>query len=329
MPTTLHTLRQAAPAVTPEQFLRWNPGAWVQYFGEGSPRGPRTALSTRTFDPAQAERLQRAGCAVTFSLQAFGGSRTKAGLLCYRNLGVDVDLAAPPERPTLSDAEIDRRKDRYLRRVLLPFPLKPHWVIETRHGFHLVFRVQPQREPKLVARAMGLSRRLVDALHGDPLAALPTQLLRVPGTLHQKNRLQPFRCTLLRNLAPMIPPYPLDTVRVALDVWEVFAARSAPPSSADAAPPPARSPRWRAGLAGVPAGDRNVTAASLAGRILRWLPTELWETAGWGGLREWNARNTPPLPDRELRAVYTSITRREAARRQPPPSPPPPNSCSA
>jgi len=62
-------------------------------------------------------------------------------------------------------------------------------------------------------------------------------------------------------------------------------------------------------------GERNVTAASLAGKILGRLPEELWETAGWGGLKEWNSRNQAPLSERELRSVFESIARREAAKR--------------
>jgi hypothetical protein len=74
--------------------------------------------------------------------------------------------------------------------------------------------------------------------------------------------------------------------------------------------------RWVAGRAGVPEGQRNTTAASVIGIILCRLPVALWETAGWGGLKEWNGRNNVPLPERELRAVYDSIARREHAKRQ-------------
>ena len=90
----------------------------------------------------------------------------------------------PPVRLTMPTEVIDARKDAYLRYVILQFPLKPHWVIETRHGFHALFRVQPQREPKRVGEAEALSRRLVRVLRGDANATLLTQLLRVPGTWH-------------------------------------------------------------------------------------------------------------------------------------------------
>lgn len=309
----LTTLRQNAPRITARRFLSFNPGAHIQYFDDTPAKDPRKALAANAFDPVAARRKQRDRCAVCFSLQAFGDRRTKDDLLCFRNLGVDVDLVAPPARATLPAGAIDRRKEEYLRQVLGPFPLAAHWLIETRHGFHVVFRLQPQREPNAVAEAEALNRRLVAALRGDPNAALLTQLLRVPGTLHFKIPDQPFLCRLLLDHATEIPPYPFATVSTVLDRWE--ASHRSPRDRAPGAASSTDRPRWRDGLGGVPEGQRNVTAASLIGMILGRLPEDLWETAGWGGLKEWNRRNAIPLPESELRSVFESIARRERARR--------------
>jgi hypothetical protein len=311
MPPSLHSLRQAAPAVVPSQFLRWQPGSFIQYFDDTPAKDPAKALSARTFDPLVCARKQREHCAVCFSLQAFGESRTKGHLLCYRSLGVDVDLIPAPERDTAKTEAIDRRKDAYLQALLLRFPLRPHWLIETGRGFHVVIRVQPQREPEGVNAAEALGRRLVGALRGDRNATLLTQLLRVPGTYQFKDPAHPFLCRLLLDNAKTIPPFTLGTVRNALDVWERMhgVAPDAQTSAVSRMIVPAS--RWRSGLGGVPPGERNATAASLAGKILCRLPEELWETAAWGGLREWNRRNVIPLPERELRAVFESIARRE------------------
>jgi len=73
--------------------------------------------------------------------------------------------------------------------------------------------------------------------------------------------------------------------------------------------------KWEKGLEGVGQGERNETAASIAGRLLHDLDKGLWETSGWGGLKEWNARNTPPLPEKELRDIYESIAKREEKNR--------------
>jgi hypothetical protein len=152
-------------------------------------------------------------------------------------------------------------------------------------------------------------------LWGDRNAVLLTQLLRVPGTLQFKIPDQPFLCRLLLDNSAVIPPYPLARVEAALAAWDVM--REIPP-----VPPqhrvssPVEKPRWLDGLGGVGEGERNVTAASLAGKILGRLREELWETGGWGGLKEWNHRNRSPLPERELRAVFLSIARREVAKRR-------------
>ncbi len=312
MTSLLTRLRQNAPCITARQFLAAHPGSWIQYYDDTPAKNPAKALSARTFDPGLARRKQREMCAVAFSLQPFGESRTRNHLLCFRTLGVDVDLVPPPARQVLSPVAIDARKEAYLHRFLAPFPLKPHWVVETRHGFHLLFRVQPQREPKSVADAEAVNHHLVRALKGDPHALLPTQLLRVPGSLQFKVPSDPFLCRLLLDNSSVIPPYPLAVV---CDVLAVRGLTTPDVANASSAQQP-NIPRWRQGLAGVGEGQRNGTATSLTGKILGRLPEELWETAGWGGLKEWNGRNPVRLPERELRSVFESIARRESAKRQ-------------
>jgi hypothetical protein len=61
-----------------------------------------------------------------------------------------------------------------------------------------------------------------------------------------------------------------------------------------------------------PKGTRNCTAAQFAGKLLHDLSPELWESAGWISLIDWNLkRNIPPLPEQELRQVWESIKGRE------------------
>lgn len=63
----------------------------------------------------------------------------------------------------------------------------------------------------------------------------------------------------------------------------------------------------------VPEGSRNETAAAVAGKLLaRGVPVE----EGLAALREWNARNAPPLPDAEVVSVWTSILTRERKKRK-------------
>ncbi len=67
---------------------------------------------------------------------------------------------------------------------------------------------------------------------------------------------------------------------------------------------------WESGINGAPEGKRNETAASLCGKLLSSLPRELWDTAGWASLRDWNERNEKPLEEKELRTVFESIQKK-------------------
>lgn len=65
--------------------------------------------------------------------------------------------------------------------------------------------------------------------------------------------------------------------------------------------------KWLAGKNGVSEGSRNDSAASMAGKIISSTPPELLESVGWGNLKAWNDKNTPPLSEKELRNVWQSI----------------------
>lgn len=54
-------------------------------------------------------------------------------------------------------------------------------------------------------------------------------------------------------------------------------------------------------------GERNATAFRLAAWLQRDLALDA--SAAWSWLCQWNGRNTPPLPERELRACLTSARR--------------------
>lgn len=63
-------------------------------------------------------------------------------------------------------------------------------------------------------------------------------------------------------------------------------------------------------------GSRNATATKYIGRVLRQLTSDLWDTAGWASLRDWNATHAkPPLPENELEMIFSSIKEREYKQR--------------
>lgn len=67
-------------------------------------------------------------------------------------------------------------------------------------------------------------------------------------------------------------------------------------------------------LGGVAEGQRNESAAQVAGRILGRLEQKVWESIGWDELRAWNLKNIPPLPENELKGVFESIMGKELAK---------------
>lgn len=66
---------------------------------------------------------------------------------------------------------------------------------------------------------------------------------------------------------------------------------------------------------GAPEGKRNESAAKVIGYILNKIDKNYWEDFGWVGLKEWNKRNSPPMPEDELRKVFISIASRQYAQR--------------
>lgn len=65
-------------------------------------------------------------------------------------------------------------------------------------------------------------------------------------------------------------------------------------------------------LQGTDNGNRNNSAASVAGKLLKRFPEKEWETEAWAHLQNWNSRNNPPLSLQELRTTFDSIKGIEA-----------------
>ena len=73
---------------------------------------------------------------------------------------------------------------------------------------------------------------------------------------------------------------------------------------------PAQKKDWTVLEQGVTEGGRNETAAKVAGKLLRSIHPNEWESVAWPALSGWNQKNTPPLPENELQAVFRSVAKR-------------------
>ena len=68
--------------------------------------------------------------------------------------------------------------------------------------------------------------------------------------------------------------------------------------------------KWEKNINGAPVGERNDTAASMAGKILAGLDPALHEAVGWESLKAWNQKSEKPLNEKELRSVWDSISKK-------------------
>lgn len=62
---------------------------------------------------------------------------------------------------------------------------------------------------------------------------------------------------------------------------------------------------------GVNQGSRNSNATIFIGSMLAHYPESDWESICWPIITAWNDKNNPPLPEKELRSVFNSISQKE------------------
>jgi hypothetical protein len=244
---------------------------------------------------------------VFFSPNAFDGLRRAGNLKRIQAAFADLDLAGPDSMRTRQN--LDERLRQGLE-ALVAFPLPPHVVVRTRNGLQAVWRVEPLSPADGLALFGEVEDLLVSRFGADPAAKDVTRVLRLPGFLHLKDPNSPFLCqTLVDRLTDA--PYRLAELRDALRPGSAEPATRS--RKADSAQPKAE--HGESDLGGVAEGRRNGAAARVAGRLLAGLKADLWETSGWGGLKQWNSRNRPPLPEAELRGVFDRIAGLERGKR--------------
>jgi hypothetical protein len=206
------TALRSCPQPVPERFLKHQPGSWVLLRPDDPAITRYKPVLRRSLDAGEVERLQSEGWGVHFSAHAFGADLSAAGLLCLRTLVVEAGLAQECEG--LTPVALDRRKEQYLRR-LATFPLRPHWLIETRLGVQALFRVLPPKGKDATGRFLDLQGRLNAALGGTESVCV-LQLVRLPGTLQFGRAGPPSVCRLLEDLSAVVTPYDMTEVDAVL-----------------------------------------------------------------------------------------------------------------
>ena len=82
------------------------------------------------------------------------------------------------------------------------------------------------------------------------------------------------------------------------------------PFPLDALPVKKEKIDWKKILEGVREGERNMTTASLAGKLISTFKKEDWETLAWQILLLWNRNNNPPDDEKTLRRTFESVMKK-------------------
>ncbi len=183
-------------------FLSHFPGHVIQYFTDDKKAESRIARTSLQFDLEEANRMQDSGCGVFFSINGFKeGKRTKESLDSINAVYVDIDVTK--EKNNLDEEKLIEKKA-IIYEEIIKSPLEPHFVTETKNGFHLIWLVDDiQTEADFIFITKGLTQYF----QADEGGLAVNKVLRLPGFLHLKSPSNPFLCELLRDNSKTIPKY--------------------------------------------------------------------------------------------------------------------------
>lgn len=173
-------------------FLSCFPGSVIQYFtdNKNAAKESRIAKTSKEFILTEAEAMQKAGCGVYFTVNSFNdGIRQIKHLNAINGVFIDLDVAKEGEAPQdlinqLKAAELNRLQDS---------KLKPHFVVETKNGFDVIWLIDNCSKEQFD----DIQARLVSFFHADPGSMDAAHVLRLPGALHLKNPAEPFLCQIV------------------------------------------------------------------------------------------------------------------------------------
>jgi P4 family phage/plasmid primase-like protien len=231
----------------------------------------------------------------------------------YVSLWVDIDFRG--------NEEAIRKKFTEAVELLRAAGIPPSCIVDSGHGLHAYWLLD---EPYPVAEARPCCAGVMDFFKiSDPIHD-PRRLLRVPGFLNVKDPQSPRECRIVEATWARYPlsafkDYAIDLVKRA----PVIAAQAPSPEAGQEAPAPAvktvsRDPRIeevKKGVAegGGPYGGRHNAAVALAGHYCA--HRRLSKNVILREMLSWNAKNTPPLPEKEIVEIVEDIWAKEQVHR--------------
>jgi len=208
------------------------------------------------------------------------GDGTKKGITQIPALHVDCDFKDTPR-----DILFEKIKQ---------FPFKPSLIVKSGGGAHLYFILDEPVGHNQIGRVEDANRRIAAVLGGDLNACDASRILRIPGTVNIKYD-PPRACqlTVSDNFA-----YNIDSF---LEILPEFKTKNVKPKDVE-------SNNWLSeAMGGVSEGNRNATAAKIAGYWINKLPPADVLSI----LEMWNLSNSPPLSNQDIQTVVKSVSRYE------------------
>ncbi len=147
-------------------------------------------------------KRQEEGYGIFFSVNGFAeGKRDGAHLICLNGFFCDIDF---PDKQNRTDEKILEYKND-LSVELFENELLPTCIVETKNGLHVYWlfskpiflnEYNPEQRKTLLDSYRRVEESILKLFDGDPAAKDASRVLRVPGTIHQKNPNDPFECKI-------------------------------------------------------------------------------------------------------------------------------------
>ena len=163
---------------------------------------------------------QKEGYGIFFTVNGFtGGRRTNDTLTNINAFFADIDY---PDKKNLTPEKLrDYKQDLLMEMMEDELPI-PTYVIETKNGFHVYWMLEapvylanlnPQQQEELRLQYRQVEEAILTRFDGDPGAKDAARVLRVPGTLHQKNPKDPFMVKIVHAALGGECMYTFDEMR--------------------------------------------------------------------------------------------------------------------
>lgn len=182
---------------------------------------------------------QLEGYGTFFTVNGFtGGRRTNETLININGFFCDIDY---PDKINRTEAGIREYKQDLLMEMMddnLPIPT---YVVETKNGFHVYWllydpiflsELNPKQQEDIKLQYRQVEEAILARFDGDPGAKDVARVLRVPGTHHQKDPLNPFLVKIV-HASPDECRYTFDEIREAFlkqtpaEGWALVASENA------------------------------------------------------------------------------------------------------